>query len=303
MRPHPTLMPCPFSPQSRIRSKWIDTGSSQREFLTSSLPSDPIGGPAFQTERRVAASNGALLGPVYEFAGLKIEPEVLPTSQDYGYLSYSPFGTTAVRINYPTPVLPVAVAGMAGDASYLGKPAYQVTLATAVLGEANRYVQYEGELLNNANSVLAGFRILSHTDRVLWLDPTSGALPVNATKFQVRAKFFKIITNGSEGLGTVVAGANPTPISNLRIGFAFHNNPQAGLSGRFPTNEQDFLNDLNDPAFLTWINQQTTAAGGKNRHPRYVQWDVLFDLGFAGQGLSPSSPRPELHFLRLPFRF
>ena len=38
----------------------------------------------------------------------------------------------------------------------------------------------------------------------------------------------------------------------------------------------------------------------------FVQWDVLFNLTYLrnGQGeLSPSSPRPELRFLRLPMRF
>jgi len=93
------------------------------------------------------------------------------------------------------------------------------------------------------------------------------------------------------------------PTAVVCIGFAFHNNPQAGLSGRFPTNEQRFQHDLNDPLFLQWISQQSQGANGKNRHPRYVQWDVTFDLAFAGQPLRPTTPRPELHFLRLPFRF
>jgi len=288
IRPSPTLLPCPFSPQSRVRSNWIDTGSSQREHLTPDQSSQ-VG---LQAERRVA-DDGAVLGPVYEFAGIDAQ----------GYLSYLPFGQNNVKIDYPRVVDPVAVAGLAGDASYLGKPAYKVTLATAALGETNRYVAYEGELLNHLDVVLAGFRILSHTESELLLDPISGALPINATKFQVRAKFFKIITNGIEGLGTVVAGTNPTPIANLRIGFAFHNNPQAGLTGRFPPNEQQFLRDLDHPDFLAWINQQSAAANGRNRHPRYVQWDVIFDLDFAGQGLRPTTPRPELHFVRVPFRF
>jgi len=41
----------------------------------------------------------------------------------------------------------------------------------------------------------------------------------------------------------------------------------------------------------------------------YVQWDIVFNTGFKSvptdvpPGLSPSSPRPELHFLRIPYRF
>jgi len=42
--------------------------------------------------------------------------------------------------------------------------------------------------------------------------------------------------------------------------------------------------------------------------PRYIQWDVLFDLAYkptdaAPPALAPSSPRPEVHFLNVPFRF
>jgi len=304
IRPSPTLMPCPFSPQSRVRSKWIDTGSSQREYLRpgSTRPSDPASAElTFQEERRVADQNGAVLGPIYEFAGIVTTG---PAGQQ-GFVKLLPDGQSNVKIDYPTPVLPVAVASMAGDASYLGKPAYKVTLAAPALGEANRYAGYEGELVNNSNppAVLAGFRILSHTDTELLLDPTSGALPLNAPRFQVRAKFFKIMTNGTEGFGTIVPGAIPTPVANLRIGFAFHNNPQAGLAGRFPANEQQFLYDLDSQAFRDWITQQSQIPPARNRHPRYVQWDVIFDIDKAGQGLRPTSPRPELHFLRLPFRF
>src|SRR4030095_4371481 len=136
IRPSPTLMPCPFSPRSRVRSKWIDTGSSQREYLRpgSTRPTDPASAElTFQDERRVADQNGAVLGPIYEFAGIDAQ----------GYLSYSPVGQSSVKLEYPTAVAPVAVAGLAGDASYLGKPAYKATLPTAALGEANRYAAYE----------------------------------------------------------------------------------------------------------------------------------------------------------------
>jgi len=242
-----------------------------------------------------------VLGPIYEFAGVNKDPAAPPL----GFVKYLANDPNSVRIDYPTPVLPVAVASLTSSASFLGKPAYEVTLATAAFSEADRYVQYQGELLNNANSVLAGFRILSHTDRVILLDPVAGALPTSATKFQVRAKFFKIVTNGSEGLGPVLPGPQPVPLANVRIGFAFHNDPQAGLGGRFPTDEQEFLYDLENPAFLAWIAQGggQPNPGGVNRNPRYVQWDVLFDLSYAGLGLSPTTPRPELRFLRLPFRF
>ena len=41
----------------------------------------------------------------------------------------------------------------------------------------------------------------------------------------------------------------------------------------------------------------------------FVQWDLIFDTAFRSvasdspPGLNPETPLPELHFLRLPFRF
>lgn len=285
IRPSPILLPVPFSALSRARSTWIDTGASQRR---------PLLAP--DTEARgIVLSGSAVVGPKYEFAGLGTG----------GYIDYEVLGQAGVRIRYPIAVAPAPLASTSSAASYLGKPAYRLTLATAVLGDPDRYAQYEAELLNATGSVLAGFRILAHTDRELLVDPGVDVLPIDATQVQVRAKFFKVITNQSEGLGPTYQplGGSPIPIANVRIGFAFHQNPNPTniLNGRFPsTSENAFLSDLNDPAFLNWI--------ATNGAPRYVQWDVLFDLAYKPglaqpPALSPSTPRPELHFLRLPFRF
>ena len=176
-----------------------------------------------------------------------------------------------------------------------------------MLGDADRYVQYEADLLNSTNSQLASFRIVSHTSNELLVDPGSELLPVDATQLQVRAKFFKIVTNNAEGLGAVytpAGGGQPIPIANVRFGFAFHVDPDPAniLTGRFPsTNENDFVSNLEDPALQAWL-------ASLPRPPRYVQWDVMFDMAYKpglGQppALTPTTPRPELHFLRLPFRF
>ena len=87
IRPTPTLMPVPFNSKSRVRSKWIDTGSSQRRPLSAAdgLP------------RGLVTSNGAEVGPKFEFAGVDIA-SVTP-----GYVDYEVIGQS-VRIKYPTPV-------------------------------------------------------------------------------------------------------------------------------------------------------------------------------------------------------
>jgi hypothetical protein len=291
IRPAPTLLPVTFGARSRVRSKWIDTGASQRRGLTS-IDDQPRG---------VLLANGAQVGPKFEFAGLS------NTFGNKGYVDYVTSGPN-VRINYPTVVNAVGLQGIDTTATYLGESAYKITLASAALGtEANRYVQYQAELLTANETLLAGFRILSHTDRELIVDPGTTLLPQDAVLVRVRAKFFSIVTNGTEGLGPVYSavGGSPIPVANVRIGFAFHfaqnPNPNNILQGRYPsTSEQDFVSDLNDPGLLAAIQA--------NGPPRYVQWDVLFDMAYKPSvaeppGLSPSTPRPELHFLRLPFRF
>ena len=288
IRPSPTLMPVPFNSKSRVRSKWIDTGASQRRGLTA-IDNDPRG---------LLLSNGAQVGPTFEFAGTDVASVVA------GYVDYEVVGQS-VRVRYPVAVAATTLASIETDATYLGQPAYRLVLADATLGEANRYTQYEAELLNSAGSVVAGYRILRHTDRELIVEAAAGAIPTQADRVQVRAKFFKVVTNGSEGLGPTYSalGGLPIPISNVRIGFAFHQDPDPTnlLAGRFPaSSEQEFVRDMNDPGLQAWI--------ATNGAPRYVQWDIVFDMAYkpgpaTPPALNPSTPRPQIDFLRLPFRF
>ena len=292
IRPPPILMPVPFSAKSRARSKWIDTGASQRRQLAAEddLP------------RGVVANE---TGPVYEFSGLvnTTDPTQPGFNPDYvpGYVAFKTLGASAVEVDVPAPVVaPVALASAtAVDLTY------HFTVAQPVLGQDNRYVQYEAEVLNEANVVLTGFRILSHTATTLVADAGTDVLPADAKKLQIRPKFFKIVTNGSEGFGPAYLSAGlPIPNAGVRIGFAFHKDPKLS-TGRFPTNQQEFVYDVNgllsNSAFLSYV--------GTGPMPRYVQWDVTFDLTYRPTGdesptsLNPQSPRPELHFLRLPFRF
>ncbi len=276
IRPSPILMPVPFAAQSRVRSKWIDTGSSQRRALVAEdgLPRGVLGNET---------------GPIFSFKGLN-NNTAIP-----GYVDYTPVGSTGVAF-----LQPLVVDATTITTSQTEGFNYRFNLASPALGQSNRYVQYEAELLNSGNVLLTSFRILSHTANSVLVDGTTDVFPADAKKLRVRAKFFRILTNGSEGLGSVyVPLSGPVvPNANVRIGFAFHKDPQSA-TGRFPTNEQDFVHDVDglmqDAAF-----QQYVTANGL---PRYVQWDVIFNLAFSPTSLNPASPRPELHFLRLPFRF
>jgi len=134
------------------------------------------------------------------------------------------------------------------------------------------------------------------------LSPETGALPAAATKLQVRAKFFRVVTDGVDGLGATYLGndGSRVPVANVRIGFAFHQNPGSASAQRFPAAADEFVYNLSDPL----VQDQVRALGAA-----FVQWDIVFDSQFKKNtldvptALGPNTPRPELHFLRLPFRF
>jgi len=287
IRPAPILLPSPFADSSRLRSKWIDTGATARRALVAddNLP------------RGIVQQAGALAGPSYEWAGVEDAAGVA--------LGYAKFEVSqgVARVVYPEIIAPVGILNRNANSTYLGRPAYRLTLASAAMGQTDdRYVQYEAELLDAGDAVLGSYRILSHTQNELVLSPESGALEVAATQVRVIAKFFDIVTDGASGLGPTYAGSqsNRVPIANVRFGFAFHQNPQDPTAQRFPATEGTYVYDLTDPA----VAEQIRALGAN-----FVQWDLLFDTRFQSAstdsppGLTPETPRPELHFLRLPFRF
>ncbi|MGB3967912.1 MAG: hypothetical protein WBO45_14355, partial [Planctomycetota bacterium] len=284
IRPSPTLLPVPFGPRSRARSRWIDTGASTRRALQA----------PDQFARGLVVTGGAEVGPRYEFAG---------TDPTTGFVQWDALGAAGVRVVSPVAVAATALASQDGNASFLGAPAYRLTLAAPVLGTADRWAQYEAELLNAAGARLAGFRILAHDDASLLVAPDRELLPEGTTHVRLLARFFDLATADAAGLPSRVplGASTAVPAANVRIGFAFHTNPNttSPLTGRYPdSSEQAFVYDLEDPALQAWLTAN---------HPRYVQWDVLFDLTYdAGAGspsLGANPPRPRLESLRLPFRF
>ncbi|MCB9886810.1 MAG: hypothetical protein H6838_15060 [Planctomycetes bacterium] len=289
IRPTPTLLPVPFNAKSRVRSKWIDTGFSKRRALAAEdgLP------------RGLVTTGGAEVGPVFEFAGTNNQTTV------QGYVDYEEVGNNAVKIKYPAIGSPMTISTFDTSATYLGEPAIRVELAAPIAGDDNRYRQYEAELMTVSNSVLSSGRILAHSGNEMFVSiDAAAALLETPARLQVRAKFFKIVTSDAEGLGPVYSavGSNtPIPNANVRIGFAFHQDPQSTVATmRYPTNPQDFVYDMQDSGLQAWI----TTHGA----PQFVQWDVTFDTTFSVNGsvapnLSPATPLPELHFLRLPWRF
>lgn len=279
IRPAPRLLPVPFGPRSRVRSKWIDTGCSQRRELAiaDGLP------------RGIVTAGGAMAGPVYEFAGLDTAAATP---------GYAAFDITGVRATVAAPlVVPaVAITTVQANAMRDGRTVHVVIAATPAFGDAaDRFVQHEAELLDATGTVLASLRIVGNDATTLWLDAGDGLLPEAPVLVRIRARFFRVETSGSQGLGPVAASGT-APRANVRIGFAFHTDPGSATGVRYPATDGEFVYDLASQDLAAW-----TALHGA---PRYVQWDVLFDSAFApGEFVGPASPRPALTELRLPFRF
>jgi hypothetical protein len=208
IRPAPILLPTPFSSVSRLRSRWIDTGATRRRPL---LADDNL-------PRGIVQQNGALAGPNYEFSG--VDPAT-------GFASYTLAGSTA-RSQFTTVIASTPILTRDASATLMGQPAYRIELAAPALGTTiDRYTHYEAVLFNDSNLELGSFRILTHTDRELFLGVEAGTLPANATRLAVQAKFFDLVTNGVNGPGPTYPGSSGArvPVANVRIGFAFHTNP------------------------------------------------------------------------------
>ena len=165
------------------------------------------------------------------------------------------------------------------------------------------YAQFDAELLDGSDSRLGSFRILRQTDSTLTLSTESGSFPAEAASVRLRAKFFEVRVDGVESLGGTYPGTaagTRAPISNIRIGFAFHTNPASSAGVRYPAQDGTYVYDLEDPAVQDAIRVLGAA---------FVQYDLLFDgqylgpLGGIPPALSSDTPRPELHFLRLPMAF
>lgn len=306
IRPAPLLMSSPILPKSKARSRYIDTGATLRRETTS-------GGDGLA--RGIESRSGDPFyrrGPEYTFAG------TAPATSPYpGYVDYAqvPGG---VLVPAPIPdslqsVMPAVVTKADASGTFRGRPAYAIDLAGFVLGSvANRYANLRGELLAANDVKLADFRILGHEagvsgDRV-YLANDEGALPTGVAKLRIVVKYFSVVTDGAPGLGrTFTQNGHLVPAANVRIGFAFHEDATRALTKgtdtkRLPQQVGTFLYDLS-----------TVAETIRTRGMPYVQWEVEFNTSFSEtdpnnlrvttEPISQNDPRPELHFLVLPYRF
>ncbi|MBK8098192.1 MAG: hypothetical protein IPK26_13855 [Planctomycetes bacterium] len=294
IRPAPQLLPTPISARSRARSRWLPLGAAVRRPLAA-----PDGGARYLLAN---GGNGAVPGPQFSFAGTTTNAAV----GGPGWVAFDVVGGRALAAAPAVLSTPAGIARAEVGIVHRGQAAHRIELSEAALGElSDRYAHYRVEIADVAGNALGSFRILAHEAQSLVVAATA-PWPQGAGRLQVRAHFFDVDVDGSEGLGAVTGTGNAaTPAANVRIGFAFHrNSPAAVQSGedpdRYPSRVGEFVHDLADPAVAEAVRRFGAS---------WVQWDVLFDIAWSRSPndpqyrLSPGSLRPSLRNLVLPFRF
>ncbi|MBK8099818.1 MAG: hypothetical protein IPK26_22160 [Planctomycetes bacterium] len=281
LRPAPILMPVPWGPVSRARSRWLPIGAATRRPL-----SQPDGQP-----RGVVTDANTPVGPDF----------TLPTTPD-GWLRFDNRGGSLVLADERLLGSAAEVRASQANATRAGRAVYELELQQPVLGsQPDRYSGYVAELLDAGNQTLGRFRIQGHDADTVWLEP-DGALPASIAALQLRAGLIDL--QPAPIPGYFDHAGQLTPRSNARIGFAFHRDPTLAAptgqdSRRFPPTVGEYLHDLGDP---------TTAAALRAFGATHVSWDVTFDQTFrrvpADQPPPPNDlTQMHLRAIWLPFRF
>ena len=319
IRPSPVLLPAPFGPLSRMRSRWIDTGATARR--ADRTGSD--GTPRTLVERRDTSDpdnprTNLRAGPTWSFAGLFSE-EREPT----GYVRY--MHTTRGMVRDVPEVLPapVRIAAITSNVIWRERQAHRVDLLapSATLGQIpNRFAGYRAQLLGRFGEVLSLHRIVAHDGQALWLAMQGAAPDVSSQSVQIVADLLGF--DGEEGgdfAGFRSAGGRQVPFANVRVGFAFHVNPNRPdlMAG------EDRRRLPRDPSRFLWsldtrrpdVQRAVRALGKTNELTEgatWVQYDLLFNTVFSDESaghvdlaapLSVSRQRPSVRWLVLPTQF
>lgn len=296
IKPPPILLPLPYGPKTRVRSRLIDLGRVDRE------PTNVAQGVRAINEQGSQLGDpftNLMRGPTYLFAGTTSDT----ASRAQGYIAYDDNGVAAFPVVAGSEA---AIGQIDAAASFNGRPAYKVTLAqaSAVLGQIpGRYTGYVAQLINGSTPT-PEYRVLGHDDVTVYLDARGGALPATvASTIRLVAKFFQVETDGQPGLGpTTAVGNRRVPRGNTQIGFAFYRDPRDPAT-RHPATGFEYGLNLDRPELMRTI---------RDGRYRYVQYDVVFNMLFSesiegnvdpSRNLTPSTPRPALRELALPFQF
>lgn len=318
IRPCPMLMPAPYGTRSRIRSKWIDLGAANRRMTVPGGDSLPRG-----VGQAGSFNPGDVFGPRPEFSA--IVNGDMTANPLAGYIKTRASAISGVDIDYPeipgvTEMAVSSIRSVIADAGsyYRGHSNYiQVTLQSSNATLASlpqRYSHYTAAITQSSVPQAREFRILGHDDRTIYLKQDSSntldvtSSPSNTIKVTIVSKLFSVFTSGVEGFPQSFVGRSGSepriPRANIRIGFAFHQDPKDPNAKRFPplsAGRLTFFGDWNNPMELEKLH-----TGGY----RFVMYDILFNTKYQestsfpnSNTLGPDTPRPELRRLVLPYRY
>ncbi|MEZ5963899.1 MAG: hypothetical protein R3F56_08655 [Planctomycetota bacterium] len=309
IRPAPILLPVPYGPVSRLRSRWIDTGSTARRGDAGG--SDP--GPRAMAPQRDPRDpedpfTNLMPGPTWMFAGTFDASE-----QPTGYVRYRQAASGVERQVDAVLASALPVATLA-TTIWRGRPAYRVELRQPLPAPApNRYVGYLAELQAGLGEPLGAYRIVEHQADVMVLAADDVLPDRPVARVQVRADF--LIFDGDPFGGWHREGDRHVPNANLRVGFAFHVDPaRPDWRGgedvrRLPSEPDRFLLGLDRgrPDLVRAVRALGKAAAA-TEGATAVQYDLLFNIAFREAAphvgrASAAAGRPRLRRLVLPGQF
>jgi len=334
IRPAPILLPSPFGDKSRVRTGWIDVGLGSVRLDTQTW--------GFNGPRRIdeVPSENLLKGPRYMFAGTNRDANGNWVGYvDYDQNAVGGIDLKFPVIFSNQQISGIAPNATFQGASAYEVTLAQAVLGQI----ADRYSQYQAELVDSGRVVGSYRIMSHTSRRLwLSPDQGSLPSKLSGLRLNIVERFFDVRTQGAAGLGPTYRDPQTNrqvPIANVRFGFAFHKDPSQALSSgidplRFPNQVGTFLYDegldLSDPAVQERIRQgifrlpsgilPKVPPGGHGgpvilgEGAGFVKWDLLFNLRFSETqpgnsapsgtlALSPSSPRPEVHFVVVPYRY
>lgn len=307
LRPNPVIMPVTYGRNSTFESRFVSTGATVRRVVSNALGQAraTTTTPAFEP----TAEN---YGPAWFFNGLEqagASAGFLRTTRSTGLLDI-PVKTINSLSSFQV------VAADATVVDYRAQSAYRVRLDGNRLPDDGSLVNHIARLRDGSGKALADFRMLGATANELFLDAREGAMPAGVASLQILEKFVEVFTDGQEGLGPIFdVGTDRYPIANVQLGFAFHKDPS---KPDIVTQGNTLIDRNRFPAALnTYVYDLETDGSSAERellrkaHFPFAKIQVRFNLNYNPADPSlpgpntagPTSSRPALRFVRLPYSY
>ena len=250
IRPAPVLLPVPYGSRSRARSGWQAIGAVPRRSLTS-----PDGEP-----RGVVGGSG---------------PQFVLPQLDDGWLRWRNLGAQMLPDGEVMLASPAPVNGAATE-RWRGLDSYVLGLGVSIATEPDRFAGMQAELLGAGGELMRTLPIRGSDGNRVWLEPVD-VLPNGVVSLQVRDWTVQADYSGGPSPASYAgAGGARVPQSNVRLGFAFHRDPEHALGSGFDPDRLPHEVGTFYRGQLTTSEQQQLDQLG----PSHVMWDVTMEQAY-----------------------